>query len=43
MDLSNVKRWKSHVTNLLKEDLDQIVPQKLAKDVMKGIKSKYGL
>ena len=37
----NVKRWLSHVTSLLK--YDDVTPLKLAKDVMKGVKSKYCL
>jgi len=39
--MENVQRWKSHVTNLLKDD--SVVPQKLPKDVMKSIKSTYEL
>jgi len=37
----NVQRWKSHVTNLLKDD--DVTPQKVAKDVIKGVKSKFAL
>ena len=34
----NLKRWQSHVSNLLK---DEVAPQKAPKDIMKGIKSNY--
>ena len=39
--MANVQRWKSHVTDLLKDD--SVVPQKVPKDVIKSIKSTYQL